>query len=97
MFLGFFFGVNDNILATVASEISTTEMRAKSNALYYISWSFGQLYMVALNYIIFDDSDVGNWRLLIQITGVIMLAMCVYIYINVVESPRFLLLSGNVD
>jgi MFS family permease len=93
LFMGVFYAINDNTLSAIVSEVATIDTRAAGNAYVYISWGAGQLLMVLMSYFLWQDSTIGDWRLLTQLTGFLLLAISVYIYFNLMESPRYLLVD----
>jgi MFS family permease len=62
---GFFHGVNDNLIITLAGEICTQENRALSTSVIYITWGMGQLFSVHSTPYFLTEIDSGNWRSLI--------------------------------
>ena len=96
MINGFFHGVNDNLIVTLATEVSTKDYRALGTSMIYITWGAGQLLSVHSTRFFFSEIDEGDWRTMIRVQAFCFFLPLVYCVKNLLESPRFLVSSGRL-
>lgn len=83
--------------ATLITELTPKSVRGKFMALLTMSMVIGELYGALIAFFVLDNLADGNWRLLIffgALPGVIAWLLG---YLYLLESPRYLLLTGKME
>ena len=83
--------------ATLITELTPKSVRGKFMALLTMSMVIGELYGALVAYFVLDSLTDGNWRLLIFFGAIPGVIAWVVGYLYLLESPRYLLLTGKME
>ncbi|KAL4479443.1 hypothetical protein ABPG72_011765 [Tetrahymena utriculariae] len=94
---GLIFAVTIPLSTTMFTEISPVKYRALGVMFINTGITVGLLFGILLSWIILDDINHGNWRLLTAAQFIQGLVVFVGAYLYLLESPRYLMLSNQIQ
>jgi len=92
---GIIYGFSLPLSISMVSEIIPLRFRGKLIVLTNFCVSLGKIWGIFLAYLIFNDFNDGNWRLMMALCSITPFLVILGIFLFVKESPRFLLSIGN--
>mgnify|MGYP002621194493 FL=1 len=95
--VGLMIGCTIPIAPTYITEISPTSHRGKGQVYIQAFFVIGMVYAMVLSKIFIGDLDSGNWRALLIFGALPSLIVLIGTWLYLMESPRFLIATGNIN
>lgn len=89
-------GFSIPLTTTMISEITSPEVRGRFLIVINFFVSVGKIYAFLLAFLCLEDFSKGHWKLMMCISSSTSLIVGVLAWCCLMESPRYLMASGNV-
>ena len=95
--VGLFVGFFGPMAGTILTEITPRHLRGKYMTMMTFCLVLGQLYAAFIGYLLLENLDKGNWRVLLIFCSIPAVLAGLLAYLCLDESPRYLMLVGNYE
>ncbi|CAD8103528.1 unnamed protein product [Paramecium primaurelia] len=93
---GFVYGFSIPLTTTMISEITAPDVRGRFLIVINFFVSVGKIYAFLLAFLCLENFNQGHWRLMMSLSSTTSLIVGILAWIFLMESPRYLMASGQV-